>query len=103
MTTDTPQEIPLMDGSGLLQDLMSRVTASTTHGEVEGASGGGAVRIVLRGMNRVSAVHISDAALEDRELLEELIAAAMNEALERARAGARETAGELLAKLASGG
>jgi DNA-binding protein YbaB len=51
-------------------------------------------------MHRVSSVSIAEAAMEDRALLEELIAAALNDALEQARAGAQETAGQLLARLA---
>ncbi len=98
MTTET-SETPRMDGGALLQDLLGRVTAAAAPGDYEGVAGGGAVRVSLRGMQRVSAVHISEAALEDRALLEELVAAAMNDALERARGGARETAGQLLAKL----
>ena len=99
MTTET-SETPRMDGGALLQDLLGRVTAAASPGEYEGVAGGGAVRVRLRGMQRVSAVSIAEPALEDRALLEELIAAALNDALEQARAGAQETAGQLLARLA---
>ena len=100
MTTEPNTETPRMDGGALLQDLLGRVTAAASPGEYEGVAGGGAVRVRLRGMQRVSAVSIAEPALEDRTLLEELIAAALNDALEQARAGAQETAGQLLARLA---
>ncbi len=53
--------------------------------EVEGQAGAGMVSVVANGRQEVLEVRISDEALADKELLEDLVAAAVNEALRQAR------------------
>ena len=48
--------------------------------EVEGASGGGAVKVRLSGKNALLAITIDAAAMDDREMLEDLIKVAHDDA-----------------------
>ncbi len=47
---------------------------------VEGSAGGGVVKIVMTGKQQVESVTIDPEAMEDLELLQDLIAAAVNDA-----------------------
>jgi nucleoid-associated protein EbfC len=49
----------------------------------EGQAGGGAVTAKVNGLRQLVAVTLTDDALKDRELLEDLIVAAVNQAQER--------------------
>ena len=52
--------------------------------EVTGESGGGLVKIVLNGKHEVRRVTIDDSLIgDDREMLEDLVAAAFNDAVHR--------------------
>jgi hypothetical protein len=68
-----------------LQGKMGQITA-------EGDAGGGMVRAKVNGHLEVQNVTITDDAmkLNDRELLEDLIAAAVNQALKKARTAVAE-------------
>jgi DNA-binding YbaB/EbfC family protein len=74
-----------------LQQRLGQMTA-------EGDAGGGMVRVRVNGRMEVLACTISDEAMKlgDREMLEDLVRAAVNQALERARQlVAQETAAGL--------
>ncbi|HEY3398901.1 MAG TPA: YbaB/EbfC family nucleoid-associated protein [Armatimonadota bacterium] len=60
--------------------------------EIEGSAGGGAVKIAITGTGEVLRVLLEPSLLEqnDRELLEDLITAAMRDALARVSAMKRE-------------
>jgi len=60
--------------------------------EVEGAAGGGLVRVRASAKGRVIAVHIDDSLMERAEkgILEDLVAAAFNDCRSRADAAANE-------------
>lgn len=74
-----------------LQERMSEVQAALEREEVLGRAGGGMVEVRMSGSMVVKAVRIEASLREaNPELLEDLLAAAMNDALERARALARE-------------
>ena len=63
----------------------------------EGTAGDGMVRVLMRGDYTVESVHIAEGAMEDRELLEDLVRAATAEALREVReqlaAGLKELTG----------
>ena len=59
-----------------LQDELETMTA-------EGTAGGGVVKIVMTGKQTVESVEIDPEALEDVELLQDLIAAAFNDAINK--------------------
>jgi len=53
--------------------------------KITGTSGGGMAEIDMNGKMEVLAVRISQEAMEDREMLQDLITAAFNNALEKIR------------------
>ncbi len=59
-----------------LQDELETMTA-------EGTAGGGVVKVVLTGKRMVESVEIDPDALEDVDLLQDLVAAAFNDALSK--------------------
>lgn len=64
---------------------------------VEGTAGGGAVRVEVNGLRAVQRVKIDPAVLDpdDVELLEDLIVAAINEAMKRVEEQASQKLGAL--------
>ena len=53
--------------------------------KITGSSGGGMAEIDMNGKMEVLAVRISQEAMEDREMLQDLVTAAFNNALEKIR------------------
>ena len=66
---------------GNMQQKVAEMKANQARIRCEGVAGGGLVKITLTGDFQVADVAIAPAALEDRELLEDLIRAALGEAL----------------------
>ena len=65
-----------------MQDRMAKVQAELDTETVEASAGGGAVRVVMTGTQKVVSVAIDPAATGDSEMLQDLVVAAVNEALE---------------------
>ena len=79
-----------------LQRQMARVQEDLESATVEGSAGGGVVRAVVTGKMRLESIHIDpEAAAEDVAMLEDLVAAAVNDALERAQEMAAARMGAL--------
>ena len=72
----------LMSGFQQQVEQLQQQAAAT---EVEGQAGNGLVVVVANGAQEIVRVKIQDAALEDRELLEDLIVAASNDALRQGK------------------
>jgi hypothetical protein len=70
-----------------MQADMARVQAELADATVEGTSGGGAVRVVVTGKQEVVSVAIDPEVAEggDVEIIQDLVVAAANDALRRAR------------------
>jgi hypothetical protein len=67
-----------------LQANMQKAQAEIAHLEVTGESGGGMVKVLMSGRHEVKRVQIEPSVIaEDREMLEDLIAAAINDAVHR--------------------
>ncbi len=63
---------------------------------IEGSAGGGVVRAVVSGRMRVESIEIDpEVAAEDVEMLQDLVVAAVNDALERAQEMAASRMGAL--------
>ena len=78
-----------------LQANMQKAQAEIANLEVTGESGGGMVKVVMTGRHEVKRVQIEPSIIgEDREMLEDLIAAAINDAVHRVESASQ-------AKLAS--
>jgi DNA-binding YbaB/EbfC family protein len=86
--------------AGSLFDQVLNSVSAPSRKVVTGTSGGGAVTIQLNGMSNVERVTIAPEAAEDVEALQELVAAALNDALQKATDGARSEAMQLLQQLA---
>jgi len=76
-----------------MQHNMQKAQAQLAELEVEGASGAGMVKVTMTCRNDVRRVQIDPAAMDDKEMLEDLIAAAMNDAVRKAEATAQEKMG----------
>lgn len=77
----------LLGNKSKLQDEMQKFQASIATITAEGTAGGGMVTVKVNGRMEVLGVKISEDAirLNDREMLEDLVAAATNQALSKAR------------------
>ena len=69
-----------------MQAQMATAQEALEEAEIEGVSGGGAVKVVVNGKKVVSSISIDPAAVDtdDIEMLEDLIMAALNTAYEKA-------------------
>ena len=83
-----------------MQENMNKVQQGLANNEVTGESGGGMVKIKMRGTHEVDRVIIdSPVAFEDHEMLEDLIAAAINDAVHKIEASNRDAIEELASDL----
>lgn len=80
-----------------LQARMAKIQEDLGKETVEAAAGGGAVTVVMNGHQVVQAVKIQPEAVDPQDvgMLEDLVMAAVNEALEKARALAAQRLGAL--------
>lgn len=70
---------------GSFTQKMSDLKEQAAEIEVEGKAGGDMVTVTANGQFEIVSVRITDEALEDRELLEDLVVAACNDAVRKAR------------------
>jgi DNA-binding protein YbaB len=93
----------LMKSLGPMQEAMRKSAAERTSSSFSGSAGGGAVTVTLRGDLTISAVKIAPAAAAaasgDAGMLEDLIAAAGNDALRQYRQRFGATPEEQVQKL----
>ena len=81
----------LMKQAQQMQDNMKKVQDSLADIEVEGQSGAGLVKVVMTCRNDVRRIAIDPSLLaDDKDMLEDLVAAAVNDALRRAEQTAQE-------------
>ena len=74
----------LMKQAQQMQEQMQKVQEELANAEVTGESGAGLVSIVMTGRHDVKRVNIDPSLLqEDKEMLEDLIAAAVNDAVRK--------------------
>jgi DNA-binding YbaB/EbfC family protein len=83
-----------------LQAKLAKAQEELASVTVEASSGGGAVRVTINGQQEIKAIKISPEAInpEDVEMLEDLVLAAVSEAL----AKSKELATERLSKVTGG-
>ena len=73
----------LMKQAQQMQDNMKKVQDSLGSIEVEGQAGAGMVKITMTCKHDVRRVTIDPSVMDDKEMLEDLIAAAVNDAVRR--------------------
>lgn len=76
----------MMQQAQRVQDNLKRVESELAELEVTGQSGGGVVSITLTCKMETRRVHIDPSVLADAEMLEDLVAAAFNDAVAKANA-----------------
>ncbi len=89
----------LMKQAQKMQENMTKAQEELANIEVEGQSGAGAVKISMTCKHDVKRVTIDPSVMDDKEMLEDLIAAALNDANRRAEATSQERMGALTAGL----
>lgn len=89
----------LMKQAQKMQENMTKAQEELANLEVEGQSGAGAVKIVMTCKHDVKRVTIDPSVMDDKEMLEDLIAAALNDANRRAEQTSQERMGALTAGL----
>ncbi|MFM2120165.1 MAG: hypothetical protein RL722_1633 [Pseudomonadota bacterium] len=88
----------LMKQAQAMQDNMKKAQEELGQIEVEGQSGAGLVKITMTCRHDVKRVAIDPSLLgDDKDMLEDLVAAAFNDAIRRAEATSSEKMGKLTA------
>ena len=76
----------LMEQARQMQDNLGRIEEELNATEYEGKAGGNGVKVVVNGRNEVQSVEIADdlMTVDNKEMLQDLILIAVNEAVEKA-------------------
>ena len=87
----------LMANAGEIQAKAGEMKERLAALRVDGSAGGGMVKVTVSGDQKLTTIDIEDSLLEsnDREMLEDLILSATNQALELAKQQAAEQMSEL--------
>ncbi|GGO80351.1 nucleoid-associated protein [Marinobacterium nitratireducens] len=89
----------LMKQAQKMQEDMQRVQEEIARAEVTGESGAGLVQVVMNGRHDVKRISLDDSLMgEDKEILEDLVAAAVNDAVRKVETSTKEK----MAKVTSG-
>ena len=90
----------LMKQAQQMQENMKKVQDELASTEVEGQSGAGMVKILMTCRHDVKRVTIDESLLkDDKDMLEDLVAAAMNDAVRRVETTVQERMGAVTAGL----
>jgi DNA-binding YbaB/EbfC family protein len=82
-----------------MQAKMAKVQANLETAMVEASAGGGAVKVVATGTQKLASISIDPDATDDVEMLQDLVLAAVNEAMESSRQMAESRMREVTAGL----
>ncbi len=81
----------LMKQAQKMQEDMQKAQEEIKSIEVEGQSGGGLVKVTMLGSHEVKRIAIDDSLVgDDKEMLEDLIAAALNDAVHKLEAETKD-------------
>ena len=83
----------LMQQAQKMQENMQRAQEELANLEVTGTSGGGMVSVTITGRMECRKVRIDPSVMSDPEMLEDLVAAAFNDAVNKANAASQERMG----------
>ena len=93
----------LMKQAQAMQDNLKKAQDELAFVEVEGASGGGMVKVLMTCKHAVKRVTIDPSLLaDDKDMLEDLVAAAFNDAVRQAEEVSQQQLGKLTAGLPPG-
>ena len=68
-----------------MQEELANAQKELENEEVEASSGGGVVTVVITGKLKIKSIHIEPEAAEEIEMLQDLVTADVNEAIEKAQ------------------
>jgi len=90
----------LMKQAQQMQRKMEEIKAELAHKEIKVSSGGGMIEIVINGQQEIKEIKIEPDVIDinEKEMLEDLILAAVNEALRQSK----ELAAQEMSKLTGG-
>ncbi|MBT2770746.1 YbaB/EbfC family nucleoid-associated protein [Halomonas sp. ISL-60] len=90
----------LMQQAQEMQEKMQRAQEEVANTEVQGEAGAGMVKVTMNGRHDVSNVSIDPSVMEeDKELLEDLLAAAVNDAVRKLEVSSKQKMEEATAGL----
>lgn len=90
----------MMKQAEALQRNMQKAQEEIAQFEVTGESGAGMVKVTMTGKHEVKRVQIEPAVIgEDREMLEDLVAAAINDAVRRVESESQQRMSSLMSGL----
>ena len=93
----------LMKQAQAMQDNLKKAQDELAHVEVEGQAGNGLVKVLMTCKHEVRRVNIDASLLsDDKEMLEDLVAAAFNAAVRQAEEVSQQKMGKLTAGLPAG-
>ncbi|VAW49701.1 Nucleoid-associated protein YaaK [hydrothermal vent metagenome] len=87
----------LMQQAQEMQKNMQEAQAEIAKMEVSGEAGGGMVKVLMTGKHELVKVTIDDSLMDDKEMLEDLFAAAVNSAVRNVEDVSKEKMGGLTA------
>ena len=74
----------LMKQAQKMQEDMQKAQEEVANMEVEGQAGGGMVKVVMNGRHEIRKVELDESLMQDdKEMIEDLLAAAVNDAVRR--------------------
>lgn len=89
----------LMKQAQQMQENMKKMQDQLASVEVEGQSGAGMVKVQMTCKYDVRRVAIDESVMDDREMLEDLVAAALNDAVRKVEAATQEKMASVTAGL----
>lgn len=88
----------LMKQAQKMQEDMQRIQEELANAEVIGESGAGLVKVIMNGRHDVKDVQIDPSLMkEDKEMLEDLLAAAVNDAVRKVEENSKDKMSDLTA------
>ena len=79
------QNVKMLKQMQQMQNKLAKVQAELEQEHIEAAAGGGAVKAVVNGQQRLLSVEVDPDVAGDVEMLQDLVVAAVNEAMDRSR------------------
>ncbi len=79
------QNMKMLKQMQQVQNRMAKVQADLEREQIEAAAGGGAVKAVMNGQQKLLSLEVDPELAGDLEMLQDLVVAAVNEALDRSR------------------
>ncbi len=79
------QNMKMLKQMQQVQNRIAKVHADLEREQIEAAAGGGAVKAVMNGQQKLLSLEVDPELAGDLEMLQDLVVAAVNEALDRSR------------------